>query len=501
MRNHATGHVEWAHVNKHAFDEQFQTFNALGYAVAPDGSAYVGDAAAIAAHAGETVFTSTAAKRRKVRDEVLAAAVAADPGAGGGPGVAPLARDRSAWAPARDATKPLTVDELTEEAKEYVRWHAARREANLRRKGRLKDEEGGAGGGEDEDGAGVGGGGGGAGPAGEKSFFHGKEERNYAGESWLAPPKDRKKENDHCYAPKRLIHTWSGHTKGVQAIRFFPRHGHLILSAGMDSKIKIWDVHNTGKCMRTYLGHDKAVKDINFTSDGARFVSSSHDKKIKLWDTETGKVISTFTSGKMAYAAVLHPEKQNILMAAQSDKKIVQYDMNTGDVVQEYDQHLGAVNTVTFVDEGRRFVTTSDDKSMRVWEFGIPVVMKYIADPSMHSMPAVTLSPNQQWLACQSLDNQIMIYSAKDRFRLNTKKRFVGHANGGYACQPNFSPDGRFLMSGDADGKCIFWDWKSRRIFKTLKAHDKVTIGCEWHPLETSKVATCSWDGTIKYWD
>ena len=137
MRNHATGHVEWAHVNKHAFDEQFQTFNALGYAVAPDGSAYVGDAAAIAAHGGETVFTSTAAKRRKVRDDVLAAAVAADPGAGGGP------RDLSAWAPARDATKPLTVDELTEEAKEYVRWHAARREANLRRKGRLKDEEGG----------------------------------------------------------------------------------------------------------------------------------------------------------------------------------------------------------------------------------------------------------------------------------------------------------------------------------------------------------------------
>ena len=68
----------------------------------------------------------------------------------------------------------------------------------------------------------------------------------------------------------------------------------------------------------------------------------------------------------MAYAAVLHPEKQNILMAAQSDKKIVQYDMNTGDVVQEYDQHLGAVNTVMPVDEGRRFVTTSDDKSMRV---------------------------------------------------------------------------------------------------------------------------------------
>ena len=34
-----------------------------------------------------------------------------------------------------------------------------------------------------------------------------------------------------------------------------------------------------------------------------------------------------------------------------------------------YIRHLGAVNTITFVDKGRRFVTTSDDKSLRVWEW------------------------------------------------------------------------------------------------------------------------------------
>ena len=79
LRNHATGHVESAHVNKHAFDEQFQTFNALGYAVAPDGSAYVGDVAAAHTHGGESVFNANAAKRRRMRDGVLAAAIAADP--------------------------------------------------------------------------------------------------------------------------------------------------------------------------------------------------------------------------------------------------------------------------------------------------------------------------------------------------------------------------------------------------------------------------------------
>lgn len=145
------------------------------------------------------------------------------------------------------------------------------------------------------------------------------------------------------------------------------------------------------------------------------------------------------------------------------------------------------------MDENRRFVTTSDDKTLRAWEFDIPVVIKYIAEPHMHSMPSVTLHPNskchliyyfiilinlchssftyfyyflEKWLACQSLDNQIVVYGAKDRFRIHRKKRFTGHLVAGYACQVNFSPDGRFIMSGDSEGNMWFWDWKSCRMLK-----------------------------------
>ncbi|MEE6476008.1 hypothetical protein FKM82_010940 [Ascaphus truei] len=143
-------------------------------------------------------------------------------------------------------------------------------------------------------------------------------------------------------------------------------------------------------------GHSKAVRDICFNNAGTQFLSAAYDRYLKLWDTETGQCISRFTNRKVPYCVKFNPDedKQSLLVAGMSDKKIVQWDIRSGEIVQEYDRHLGAVNTITFVDENRRFVSTSDDKSLRVWEWDIPVDFKYIAEPSMHSMPAVTLSPN-----------------------------------------------------------------------------------------------------------
>ncbi|KAH7104200.1 pre-mRNA splicing factor [Auriculariales sp. MPI-PUGE-AT-0066] len=342
----------------------------------------------------------------------------------------------------------------------------------------------------------------------EKTQFHGKQLEDYQGRTYMHPPFGEAPQlaaeagSQECFLPKACIHTWTGHQGGVSVVRLFPSTGHMVLSGGMDTKVKLWDIYREGNLLRSYSGHNKAVKDVTFTNDGRRFLSCGYDRQMKLWDTETGQCIKAFSNGKIPYVIRFHPDedKQHIFLAGMSDKKIIQYDMNSGDITQEYDQHLGPVNTITFVDDNRRFVTTSDDKTIRAWEFDIPVVIKYIAEPHMHSMPAVTMHPSKKYFAAQSLDNQILIYNT-DNFRQNRKKRFAGHGVAGYAAQIGFSPDGRWISSGDAGGYVIFWDWKTGRIKNRLQAHNKVVIAHEWLPHETSKLVTASWDGLIKLWD
>lgn len=81
------------------------------------------------------------------------------------------------------------------------------------------------------------------------------------------------------------------------------------------------------------------------------------------------------------------------------------------------------------------------------------------------------------------------------------KKRFAGHSTAGHACEPHFSPDGRFLSSGDAQGNLVIWDWKTSRISTRIKVHQKPLISHAWLPHETSKIVTSSWDGTIRLLD
>ena len=347
----------------------------------------------------------------------------------------------------------------------------------------------------------------------ETTEFHGSEQFDYQGRTYMHVPQDLdidlrgSAEGIKNYLPKTHIHTWRAHTKAVTSLRFFPNSGHLLLSSSADCKVKIFDVYHERELLRTYSGHSKAITATDFDADGKNFVSASFDRMIKIWDTEYGKCTHRFSPGKIPHVVKFNPDIPTELLAGISDNRILQYDTrsaNPEQPVQEYNHHLGPVNTITFVNENRQFITTSDDKSLRAWDYQIPVPVKYHADPSMFSMSRASLHPSGKYVVLQSADNSLVVYGADGKFRQNRKKSFRGHNSAGFAIDVVCSNDGQFVMSGDSGGYVCFWDWKRCNLLHKMQAVEKGKgpVTCvAWHPRETSKVVTAGLEGTIKYWD
>lgn len=488
-KNLLTGYAEEAVVSDATFTTQHRTFQSLGYSRDPGlNGGYVGDLANVERYGGRDVVEMRPSREkseaiRRKRQKKGDASIVDGEGAYKGPWARYQDEEQAMEEEAALAGEKLASDEEYEE--EAIVPDAANIPPPNKAGTDYADIEV------------------------EKTEFQGSSQFDYQGRTYMHVPQDlgidlRKEVGSiKNYVPKKVIHTWKDHTKAITALRFLPKSGHILLSSSADTKIKIWDVYHDRELLRTNSGHTKAVTDLSFNHDGTQFLSGSYDRQIKLWDTEYGKCISRFSTGSIPHVIQFQPcaPHTHEFLAGMSDKTIIQYDTRTGLLVQKYDHHLGAINTITFVDSARRFITTSDDKSLRAWEYNIPVPIKIIAEPYMFSMVRACLHPSGKYVALQSADNQIVVYAARDKFRQNRKKHFKGHHTAGYAIDVDISPDGQFIASGDSGGYVCFWDFKNCKMLHKILVGDAPVLCAKWHPQETSKFVTGGLDGVIRYFD
>ena len=66
----------------------------------------------------------------------------------------------------------------------------------------------------------------------------------------------------------------------------------------------------TGKLLKESdpeTGHQKSITAMSKSADGSHFITGSHDKTAKLWDTRTLKLLKTYTTERPVNAAAISP--------------------------------------------------------------------------------------------------------------------------------------------------------------------------------------------------
>ena len=250
--NTRTGHVQQYKVNNWAFMDEFDRFNHHGVATDVNGNIITNEGIENSSGNWSAGGLSSGGgggfkrgKRKRGKNSQRRALVVEDDGSGG------------PWAkvPAKDMVDPedrrtdLEKGTLTEEQQEYRKENI---EAALVAKEETQEDR------DREEAFKFTKGEGPAVPWTKglepdecKSIFHGEAEVDYQGRSWMMPPPEHNKLSDpahKCFIPNKCVHTYTGHTKGVNCIKFIPGYANLLLSCSMDKKIKIWDVYNKKRC-------------------------------------------------------------------------------------------------------------------------------------------------------------------------------------------------------------------------------------------------------------
>lgn len=234
QQNSLSGHFESTVINEFDFRNQERTFENLGYAKNPTlytnggvpGKAWVGNLESARAHgfdsALETRSASGSAAQKKAAKQLKMQRTGqrGDPGVTEGEGAY-----MGPWGGWQGESVNLKGVGPSEDEIRHAQESSTdrKKEKQAMEERRAREEEQGT----------------------EKSVFHGKSMYDYQGRSYLHVPGDVET-NLHgesgkqtCFVPKACIHTWTGHTKAVSVVRLFPKSGHLLLSASMDTKVKV----------------------------------------------------------------------------------------------------------------------------------------------------------------------------------------------------------------------------------------------------------------------
>ncbi len=165
---------------------------------------------------------------------------------------------------------------------------------------------------------------------------------------------------------------WSvmGHTGGANSVTFAP-DGHSTASGGEDRKVKIWDAQH-GSQVAAFTGHETGVKDVAFSPDGHSIASTGGGyhgatlAEVKIWDVATGKPAELEGHTSLVTAVVFFPNGRRIATSS-DDRTIKIWDAATREDVFTLRGHTSGILSLAISPDGQQLVSGSIDYSARTW--------------------------------------------------------------------------------------------------------------------------------------
>lgn len=246
-----------------------------------------------------------------------------------------------------------------------------------------------------------------------------------------------------------------------------------ILIRAINSSRHLIEVWYEGEQQHSLYGHEGEIDTIELSPDKQILASGSHDKSIKLWNLQTGKLICTFGSlltwgaHKETVSCLAFTPDTQTLISGSSDRTIQSlisgsfdgtikfWNLQTRDKPRTFKTSLG-VKAIAISRDGRFLASTAWDGKIRLWHIDTGEVLHTLEGHS-YSVSCFTFSPDGRTLASAgSYDRTILLWNVQTGQLRHT---LTGHENA-VSCLA-FSWDGQTLVSGSQDKTIKVWGVES----------------------------------------
>ncbi|WJX10489.1 hypothetical protein P8452_01206 [Trifolium repens] len=220
------------------------------------------------------------------------------------------------------------------------------------------------------------------------------------------------------------------------------REGTYLAGGALSGDIYLWEVE-TGRLLKKWHAHLRAITCLVFSEDDSLLISGSEDGYVRVW--------SLFR----LFDDLSNQEAKNLYEYSFSG-----HTMRVTDVVIGY----GGSNAI--------IISASDDRTCKVWSISSGTLLRSIVFPSI--INAIALDPAEHVFYAGSSDGNIYI-AALNTDRITTTNNFGKHIIGSFSNHSKavtcltYGKVGDLLISGSEDGIVRVWNAKTRNIVRMFK--------------------------------
>jgi HEAT repeats/WD domain, G-beta repeat/WD40-like Beta Propeller Repeat len=276
--------------------------------------------------------------------------------------------------------------------------------------------------------------------------------------------------------------------------------GTEIAATNTVGSVQIWDT-TSGRTISTFRGDFLKVLSLGWPSDHSLLVAvQGADRTIQAWNALTGKrILRTLPLQGIASAATWSPDGSQIAFDG-GDNTVQIWNIITGKRLVTYTGHTDRVTALSWSPDGSEIASASADRTVQVWN----AATGHKDWPSFVHTDAVALvawSPDDRRCAVATVNGAVEVW---DNPSWNMEQIAPAHQGGSDLGHPlvvsiGWSPDGRYFTFTTANGLIQVWDAITARLLDTYGVRAAQVNDVAWSP-DGSHFASASGDGTVQVW-